>query len=320
MKEQPLVYIIMINHNSYGDTSECINSLKQISYNNYKSIVVDNGSIDNSFFKLRDEYDDVIFIRNSDNIGFSAGNNVGIRRALIDNPYAILLLNNDTIVTSNFLNNAVELLLSSNTIGIVGGKIYYYIHKDIIWAAGGKINWHRGTISGIGNRVLDKGQFDKIREVDYCPTTMALIKSDVFEHVGLLPECYFICYEEAEFSYRSQNMGHRSMYCPTMCIYHKVGFSSRESAKNIYNHYRNRFLFQKRNLSKKKWMIWSAVFCIYAFIKKNIVGIILYIFDRKYLYKWKLIKLAFDETKVKEKILLEDLISIENSIFSNYLG
>jgi len=67
-------------------------------------------------------------------------------------------------------------------------------------------------------------------------------------------------------------------------------------------------------------MIWSAVFCIYAFIKKNIVGIILYIFDRKYLYKWKLIKLAFDETKVKEKILLEDLISIENSIFSNYLG
>jgi GT2 family glycosyltransferase len=103
----PLVFIVLVNYRGYKDTVECINSLEKIDYGNYKIIVVDNASGDHSFERLKEEFPKHIIFEAADNLGFSGGNNIGIKYALENNAEYVLLLNNDTTVEPHFLNNMV---------------------------------------------------------------------------------------------------------------------------------------------------------------------------------------------------------------------
>ncbi|HEX8089199.1 MAG TPA: glycosyltransferase family 2 protein, partial [Blastocatellia bacterium] len=109
MSPKPRVYVIILNWNNYKDTKNCLQSLQATSYPDLKIIVLDNGSTDNSGLLLREEFPDVIFIRNEENLGFARGCNVGIRAALEDPLGAyVLLLNNDAELTGEGLIEAIE--------------------------------------------------------------------------------------------------------------------------------------------------------------------------------------------------------------------
>ncbi|MFC1557970.1 glycosyltransferase family 2 protein [candidate division KSB1 bacterium] len=266
--EQPLVYIILLNWNGYYLTRECILSLFKISYTNYKIIVVDNYSEDDSYSKLKSEFDgDIVFIANESNLGFTGGNNVGITRALENNADYILLLNNDTIVDEQFLDELIKMAVSDDRIGILGPKIYYYSEPEVIWFSGGRFNKLKGGMSVDGMGVSDNGQYDDVADVDYITGCALLMKSEMVRRIGILDEVYFIYAEEADFCFRANRNGYRVVYIPSSKVWHKVAQSFKGNYTPFYLYFqsKNRLLLIKKNFSK--------LYLIYCFI----VHILLYI-------------------------------------------
>ncbi|WP_123054655.1 glycosyltransferase family 2 protein [Clostridium sp. JN-1] len=248
----PLVYIILVNYNGYKDTIECVNSLKRTSYNNYKILIVDNASTNNSLEVLKQTLNDCIIIESKKNLGFAGGNNLGIKSALKNNADYVLLLNNDTLVEPNFLNNMINSFNKDDRIGLVGCKIMYYPEKDKIWYGGGKIDWFKFIGIHLGNKEVDKEQYDVEKEIDFMTGCCMLIKRDVFEKIGFLCEDYFMYFEDDDFCVRVNDAGYKIWYNPKAVIYHKVGLSGggEESPFSIKWCARNRLLFMNKYKNK----------------------------------------------------------------------
>lgn len=282
----PKVAIIIVNWNGWVDTIECIESIQNITYTNYQIILVDNGSTDDSVERINtwsngeikcllveedistasEDKQEIVFITSQKNLGFSGGNNVGIRYALRRKFDYVLLLNDDTIVAKGFMEPIMAASERDPAIGISGGKIYYYSDKSRVWSADG---FYKGLgVFGLyGCNKLDNGQFDKERRVDFCVGAFMLIKKEVFEKIGLLPQCYFMGMEEGDFALSARNMGYKCNYVPTSVIWHKVGVYNRYNQlklKYIYNNYRNRLLFTQRHLTGCTRTMWLLVFKMYV--------------------------------------------------------
>lgn len=191
INQEILVSIIILNWNKKDLTRNCLNSiLKNTEYPYYEIIVVDNGSNDGSPQMIKNEYPMVKLIENKRNLGFSKGNNIGIKYSKGD---YIFLLNNDTEVTNNWLNSAVKVANSSSKIGIVGCKLLFPDGK--IQHAGGWMDERAmGHLYGYGE--VDKGQYNKIYEVEFVSGAAMLIKKEVIDKIGLLDEGFSPAYKE----------------------------------------------------------------------------------------------------------------------------
>jgi GT2 family glycosyltransferase len=267
-----LIYIILVNYNGYKDTIECVNSLKKINYNNYKIIIVDNASSDDSAKILKQKLNDCEIIKSKKNLGFAGGNNLGIKYALNHNANYIMLLNNDTLVNTDFLGVMFNSFNRDNKIGLVGCKIMYYPKKNIIWYGGGYIDWFKFIGVHNGMKEVDKGQCDNEKEIDFMTGCCMLIKREVFEKVGFLSEDYFMYFEDADFCVKLKNIGYKIWYNPNAIIYHKVGLSSggEESPFSIEWSTKNRLLFMskyKNNVSSFNFVLSKMFFYITRIIK-----------------------------------------------------
>jgi len=207
----------------------------------------------------------LIFIQTGKNLGFAGGNNVGIRYTIKKDEHDyILLLNNDTVVEKDFLESAVNFAEKNKSIGVVGGKIYFYGDSTRIWSTGGHINWIKGRGIHAGNGKIDVGQFDRAREVSLISGALMLVKREVFRKVGFLPEEYFFGAEEWDFSVVVRQNGYRLYYIPKFICHHKVGAAHKTfDPKFIYNTYYNKLLFQQKFLPPLLWRIWNYLFYIY---------------------------------------------------------
>lgn len=259
-KFYPKVVIIILNWNGKEDTIECLESLKHITYPNYKILLVDNGSTDGSIECFKEKYPEIEIIENDMNLGFAEGNNVGIRKAMKDKADYVLLLNNDTVVDVKFLEELVKIAESDERIGIVGPKVYYYDYdkrKDIIWAAGGKINWYTISIYNRGMKQIESEQFDKVEDTDHIVGCAMLIKTIVLHHIGLLDTIYILFIEDTDLCVRALNDQWKIVYAPTSKIWHKVAKStSKIDVPVIYFFTRNKIIFAKKFL---KWRIFIAL-------------------------------------------------------------
>lgn len=261
--------IILLNYNSYHDTSECIESILKTGEDNYKIFIVDNASQDKSIVQLKKDYSNnslIKFLCSDENLGFSGGCNIGVQYALKNEFDYILLLNNDTLVTEYFIKELILIAESDKKIGIVGGKTLFADDKKSIWDAGGYIS--NRSFRGIRRRQESPG-INEVREVGFVTCCLALVKKEVFSEIGLLPEAYFFGSEEWEFSLRAKRSGFKLVYTPNCIIYHKVGRSHvYNSAKMLYNTYRNRILFVKRNFSKIHFFVFANMFTIQKLIQR----------------------------------------------------
>jgi hypothetical protein len=265
-KSQPLVYVVVLNWNNYEDTKKCLSALMGEQYPSLKTVVVDNGSADNSVFRLRDEFPNVTFIHNEENLGFSRGCNVGIRAALAD-PLAayVLLLNNDAEISPGGLATAIEAAETDRRIGLVSGKILCSREGKRIWYAGGEVLRWRGGVRVRGAGETDRGQYDTAGEVGFITGALMLIKREVLTTVGLLPEEYFFGVEEYEYSYMVKRAGFKLIYAPSFLVYHSAeGSHSNHALKYVYLGYRSKLIMQQRLLPPGFFPVWKVAFRLYG--------------------------------------------------------
>jgi len=220
-----------------------------MSYSNYKTVVVDNGSKGNDAEYLKKEFGDFIYIiKNDKNYGYAEGNNIGIRYALKNDADYILLLNNDITVNYGFLDELIRVAESDPRIGFVGSMIYYYHKPNIINFAGGKTNFQKGLTPHIGVNEEDRGQYDKVTEMDYVMSP--LVKRKVLEGpVGLMDPLFFLYFEEVDWQVRAKKMGYKVVFTPHAKMWHKIGRSTTDLTK-LYYMLRNRTIFMRKHAKK----------------------------------------------------------------------
>ena len=247
MSQQPDISIITINYNGLEETCQLIESLQQYPQDcSYELIVVDNGSIQNEALLLQKKYPEVHVIRSEQNIGFSGGNNLGIQTA---KGKGIFLLNNDTLVTANDLKYLYERLYSSPVIGAVSPKIKFAFPPQHIQFAGftplSKYTLRNRTI---GYNETDEGQFDIPQETSYLHGAAMMVKREVVEQVGRMPEIYFLYYEEMDWCTQMTNAGYELWYEPRCTVFHKESQSTGQFSKlRTFYMTRNRLLYTRRN-------------------------------------------------------------------------
>lgn len=241
----PLICIVIVNYNGAKYQNECIDSILASDYQDFRIIVVDNASTDNSM-ELLNEFKDgrIEKIFAGDNLGVAEGNNIGIRRSIEMGAEATLLLNNDTVIPPNTIGKMVAYL---NKDQVVTPKIYYWGDKNVLWYGGGHFDMQKGNNEHDFLKCVD----DNLDIADYCdysPSCCLLVKNKVFEEIGLIDPIYFMYYDDADFCMRLKIRGIPIRIAKDACMYHKVSLSTGGSDSKFVVYYmsRNRFYFLKK--------------------------------------------------------------------------
>ncbi len=263
-RASPSVAVVVVNWNQVELTCQCLDSLSRQSYDNAAIVLVDNGSSDGSADTIAERYPHVRLIRSAVNVGYSAGNNLGIDLALQDRAEYILLLNNDTEVDPDMLRRLVDVLESRASIGIAGPTMYYASPSTRIWSAENHIDWRAGAIrrSGVPPCAESDPPIDDcVVEVDVVDTCAALVRCSVFETVGPMCVDYFLNYDDLDLSTRAKRAGFGVAYVPRAVMWHKVSASMGiASPATTYYMTRNGLLFFWRHArGLDRWIATSAI-------------------------------------------------------------
>lgn len=232
----PKVFIIVLNYNGKAVLKNTLESVYKLNYPNYQVVVVDNDSTDESFEEARVSFGKFNFIKNNQNIGFAAGNNVAIKWALEKMADYIFLLNNDAIVEKNTLTSLIDEAQKNDKFGILSPVIYKG-DSEQIWFSGGRINWLKMRAEHI----------DNIEETQYITGCAMLIKKDVFKKIGLFDESFFLYYEDADFSFRAAKQGFKLKIVSDAKVFHFE--KSSESLNKLYYLVRSGIIFFRKNAS-----------------------------------------------------------------------
>lgn len=256
MHSNPLVCIIILNWNGYAVTKDCIISLSNITYTNYKIILVDNGSKDGSVELLKKDFPDsnLDFLALPKNFGFTGGNNQGILWAKKEyNPEYYLLLNNDTVVEKDFLDKMVDQIETKSDAYAAVGKVLYYDRPEKIWFAGGKVSALTGVVTHFGLGENDEQACTSSEKTYFMNGCCALIKKQAIDELGVLDDRFFANSEDADYSLRIIKSGHSIYYVHDARIYHKVSHSFQSNKGRWLAFYlaaRGIVLLQNKHLSK----------------------------------------------------------------------
>lgn len=194
----------------------------------------------------------LIFVHNENNLGFTGGNNVGLKYVINDFlgfDYA-LLLNNDVVVDKDFLDHLISCAEKFPNSGIVGPKIYYYDNPKILQGIGSYVDLSKWVSQIVGCNAPDQSQFDSYLKFSYIAGVCFLVKVSVLRIVGLLDEKFFMYAEDLDYCLRAQKRGFECIYTPYSKIWHKWVKSSNLRFATFMS-FRNRIWLIKKHLSDK---------------------------------------------------------------------
>ncbi|MFD2034396.1 glycosyltransferase family 2 protein [Belliella marina] len=260
--DSPSVAIIIINWNTYTHSRNCLQQLLDLKYGNYEVILVDNGSKDKSGMRLQSEFPDCTYLANTENLGFTGGNNTALKYATDKGFDYVLLLNNDTHFDSDFLLPLVAALENSPKLGAVQPIIYDFHNRKSVWHAGGVFNQRTGQCKSQKYETeLTSPYF-----TDWLTGCAFMIRSSVLNEVGPLNQTFFAYFEDVDWSLRIRKIGYQLQIVPQSVIYHEISASTKAQAKQKegfispmahYLNIRNQFLLLKSHPNQiNKLLAW----------------------------------------------------------------
>lgn len=238
------VAIIILNRNQTVYTRDCLASLRAIDYPNYRIVVIDNGSTDDSLLQMASEFPEVEFLWLKENLGVAGGRNAGLRHMLALHPEYVLLLDNDTLIAPDCLTKLVARLSSDPAIGGVQPKIYFVEPPGRICSVGGKFYPRISHSRHPGSGQDDCARFQQAAEIDTVLGCAGLMRARVFQEVGLFDETYFpYGPEDVELSLRLRDAGYRLMLEPAATVWHRVSSRPQSDPAKIENNAKALVLF-----------------------------------------------------------------------------
>lgn len=276
MEVEKTLSIITINYNGLKDTCELMETLP-LEDKSIEVIVVDNASVQDEATQIEQRYPQITVIRSKENLGFAGGNNLGIQAA---HGKYLFFINNDTLLQPSSISHQTSVspqtsdirhltnrLESSPKIGMVCPKIRFAWDNNPIQYAGytplSKITLRNSAI-GCGEE--DHCKYDTPHPTPYAHGAAMMVKREVIDKVGLMPECYFLYFEELDWSMMIRRTGYDIWYEPACTIFHKESQATgQNSPLKSYYMTRNRLLFAKRNISSpQKYLTYGYLIGIVA--------------------------------------------------------
>ena len=274
MTEEKIISIITINYNGLKDTCELMETLP-LDDTSIEVIVVDNASQQDEASVIEQRYPQVKVIRSSENLGFAGGNNLGIEASCGKYLYFI---NNDTLLSlqGNAVANPkhgmqpelrylVERLESDRQIGMVCPKIRFTWGDNLIQFAG-YTPLSRVTLrnNAIGYNESDYGQYDTAHPTPYGHGAAMMVRREAIDKAGMMPTCFFLYYEELDWSMMIRRAGYTIWYEPASTIYHKESQTTGQASPlRTYYITRNRLFFVQRN-SPLPWRYLSYLYLVFV--------------------------------------------------------
>lgn len=288
--------IIVLNWNGTKDTIECLESLEKNEI--YDIFVLDNGSSEKEKNKLLDyvkngKYTNDCVIGNNIesviekkgvlkiityklNLGFAGGNNY-IAEKISEYYEYILLLNNDTEVPKESIENMLQ-CIKENSYTAITCDIRYFYDKNLLWNAGGKFTFY-GERKYYSQKKIDKLKHRGIKhiQVDFITGCAMLVSSAYLKKYGLFTNRFFHGEEDFNFCLKAKKRNVRIGVDLDAIIYHKVGRTLKHNAddrQRVFNskvlHYSNRAIDYKEFYCKSKWLLWKEMYLFLVFVKRII--------------------------------------------------
>ena len=234
--DNPKIYLIVLNWNDKELSRKCLSSIEKVSYSNYEVLIVDNNSEDGSveFFKQHFPNYDILALK--DNLKYAGGNNAAVDYLQPNEEDYLVFINNDTIVSSDFLDHLIDPFLNDPNCIISVPKILFAMDINKIWYAGGLVNMWKGTIDHIGIRNFDAPRYSFMMETDYATGCCLCISYTDFEKLNYFDTTFNMYCEDVDLSIRAKKMNRKIVYSPKSIILHSVSQSLGEnSLKKIRN-------------------------------------------------------------------------------------
>jgi GT2 family glycosyltransferase len=219
--------VIVLSWNGKRDTLACLESLRRLERDDVAVVCVDNGSTDGSVESVRQQFPEVELIENRRNLGYSGGNNAGIRLALERGADWIVLLNNDATIAPDAITAFERAAADHPRAGILSGKVLFQEPPDRVWFAGQRFNatlGYSGRPRGYGRR--DGPLYSGVVPTERAAGALMAVSRAAAETTGLLDEQLFAYIEDVDWSLRVRAAGFDVLFVPAARAWHAIGGST----------------------------------------------------------------------------------------------
>ena len=236
----PKVSVIIVNYNEKRLLEKCLESLFKVNYENFEVIIVDNNSTDETVEFVTKNYPSIIVIKLDSNKGYAEPNNIG---AKIAKGNYLLFLNNDTVVTPNFISEMVQVLEADKKIAVC---------QSLLLKPDGSIDSSGDFIDNLGVVYNSKAKINEIREISSARGASMLIRDDVFKKLNGFDEQFFVSFEDVDLCWRSWILGYRVLVIPKSVVYHLGGTTIKKMESHIAFHgFKNQLSMKITNFEAK---------------------------------------------------------------------
>lgn len=263
------VSIIVVNYNCHEEVRDLIGSILNQDYQNYELIVIDNNSPDRAIDRFPAFYPQFRFIFQKENIGFAGANNVGIKASRGE---YVFLLNADTLLQKNSIGELVKVLENHPLAGAVSPKLIY--HKEQLIQYAGSTELSKVTVQNChrGNKDADLAKYSEVEHTAFNHGAAMLVRKSALEKVGLMPEEYFLYYEELDWCTTFKQKGFELFYTGRTSVEHKASAST-SKIQGLKSYYitRNRVLYVQRKYPPGFWKVLALMYLLLVVYPKNML-------------------------------------------------
>ena len=224
MDKKPLISVIIVNLNGKTHLEKCLKSLKDVQYDKFEIILVDNNSTDNSIEFVKQTYPSVMIIKLDKNYGFAEPNNIGAKNAKGE---FLLFLNNDTEVNPNFLDELIKVILTDSKIAIC---------QSLLLKTNGEIDSSGDFVDTLGRAYSSKNKVNEVKKILSARAASMMVRTDSFWDLGGFDKKFFASFEDVDLGWRAWIWGYKIVVVPNSIVYHTGGQTVKQHSSAVRFH------------------------------------------------------------------------------------